>query len=147
MAAVAQAYPIASPDMNNTSNKRKRGTEDMPRNVRSNNTSSEEHDYSSLLQGISDTQDDSTRTAQAALAGAMDQGGYPEPGPFDANAAMNAGFGDAQSQGMGPPNPNMYTTPGQTPSKPGVGTPEWHKSRKDMHKEGKSYFKLSGAPC
>ena len=108
----------------------------MGRNVKTN-MSSEEQDYSSLLQGITDNQDDSTRTAQAALAGAMDQGGYPEPGSFDANAAMNAGFGDASAQGMGgPAYPTMNSTPSQTPTKPNVGTAEWHKSRKDMHKEG-----------
>ena len=129
--------------MNNTTNKRKRGNEEMGRNVRSNNVSSEENDYNSLLQGLTDSaQDDNTRTAQAALAGAMDQGGYPEPGTYDAkfdpNAPMNAGFGDVSSQGMGgPPNPSMYSTPSQTPSKPAVGSADWHKTRKDMHKEGK----------
>ena len=139
MAAAVLAFPLPPANMNNTSNKRKRAQEEMGRNVRSNNTSSEENDYSSLLQGISDTaQDDSTRTAQAALAGALNQGGYPEPSSFDAAAAMNSGFGDASPQDMtGPPNPAMYSTPSQTSSKPPVGTAEWHKSRKDMHKEGK----------
>ena len=138
MAAAISAYPIPTGAMNSVTNKRKRGNEEMGRNVRSNNISSEENDYSSLLQGISDTaQDDNTRTAQAALAGALDQGGYPEPSQFDANAAMNAGFGDASPQGMGGPNQAMYSTPNQTPNKPTVGSQEWHKSRKDMHKEGK----------
>ena len=137
MAALVRASPLPPTGMNNTSNKRKRANEEMGRNVRSNNTSSEE-DYSSLLQGITDTsQDDNTRTAQAALAGAMDQGGYPEPASFDTNAAMASGFGDASAQVMGAPGyPTMNSTPNQTPNKPQVGTAEWHKSRKDMHKEG-----------
>jgi hypothetical protein len=137
MAAAVHPSPILPLNMN--ANKRKRGNDDIGRNDRTNNTAPEDNDYSSLLQGIADTaQDDSTRTAQAALAGAMNQTGYPEPNPFDAGSAMGSGF-DATTGGLdGSPDANMYPTPTREGGeKPQVGTAEWHRTRKNMHKEGK----------
>ncbi|RMZ86039.1 hypothetical protein DV737_g307, partial [Chaetothyriales sp. CBS 132003] len=71
----------------------------------------------------------------AALAGAIGETSYPEPGSFDPNAAMSSGFGDASAQGLGGPQNPIYSPHSQMAVKPPVGTPEWHKSRKDMHKE------------
>lgn len=136
MTAVVRASPLLPDTMNNASNKRKRGAEDLGRNVKNNVAATSDEDYTNLLQGISEAQDDNTRTAQTALA--LDQTPYPEPSSFD--PTMNAGFGDA-SQGMGAANAGMYSTPGSTPSKPIVGSKEWQQGRKDMHKEGKKMIR------
>ncbi|RMD43530.1 hypothetical protein DV735_g1603, partial [Chaetothyriales sp. CBS 134920] len=155
MAYAAYApYPVPLDTMN-TTNKRKRGSEDIGRNVRTNNASSansgnnggannthapapatDDHDYSALLQGISESnQEDTARTAQAALAGAIGENSYPEPSSFEPNSGINSGFGDASAQGLGGPQNPIYSSHNQMVVKPPVGTPEWHKSRKDMHKE------------
>ncbi|RMZ88599.1 hypothetical protein DV736_g4165, partial [Chaetothyriales sp. CBS 134916] len=149
MASAAHTYPIPTVAMN-TANKRKRGSEDISRNVRTNNANSnntaavnnnatsttDDNDYSALLQGISESnQEDTARTAQAALAGAIGETSYPEPGSYDPNAGMSSSFGDASAQGLGGPQHPIYSPHNQMAVKPPVGTPEWHKSRKDMHKE------------
>ena len=132
-AAAVRSSPI--PGLPSASNKRKRGTEELGRNVKvTNSMSDQDTNYAALLQGIdSAAGDDSTRTAQAALAGAMDNVGYPEPS-FD-GSGMNAGFGDNAAQNFSDPS---YETPGQTPQKAVVGTPQWHQQRKENHKEGRS---------
>ena len=112
--------------------KRKRMNEDMGRHVKTAPT----HDdtfSAALLQGI-DANDDNTRTAQAALAGTMDNGGYPDNG-FDTGNGLNAAFGDT-SNNAGDTSGQGYDTPGQTPAKAQVGTPQWHTQRKENHKEG-----------
>ena len=135
-AAAVRASPI--PSAMSVGNKRKRGLEELGRNVKAATANTEqEPNYASLLQGIdSVTGDDSTRTAQAALAGALDNGGYPEPG-FDGGSGMNTGFGDNSTQNLGDASGQGYGTPGQTPNKPAVGTPQWHQQRKENHKEGR----------
>ncbi|RMZ83762.1 hypothetical protein DV738_g1041, partial [Chaetothyriales sp. CBS 135597] len=124
MASAAYYYPysysIPATTMN-TTNKRKRGSEDIGRNVRTNNAGSanngntaaannthasastaDDHDYSALLQGISESnQEDTARTAQAALAGAIGENSYPEPSSFEPNSGINSSFGDASAQGLG----------------------------------------------
>jgi hypothetical protein len=99
-------------------------------------------DVQQMLQGIDQhvmsTADDSTRTAQAALATPMQASTYPEPSSYQGTQGMQqgmqqgyddtpAGSGAAQfmeSHGQGSVN------------KPQVGSAEWHKQRKDNHKEG-----------
>jgi len=132
----------------NSSNKRKRGTSDQDagRNAKAQNTNGDhEASYAALLQGIDGAiaeADDSTRTAQAALAAPMGQSTYPEPGSFDPTAALPAGFDD------GSPSANFASGPqalmdarasvgsANNANKPPVGTAEWHQQRKDNHKEG-----------
>lgn len=136
MAAVVGNSIPATVGMN--SNKRKRGNEDIGRNIKDTPASQDQDNTYALLQGIDVSgNDESTRTAQAALAGTMADQAYPEPG-FDASG-MSTGFNDTPGGGMGGPQNagGMYSTPGQTPNKPGVGTPEWHEARKANHKEGK----------
>lgn len=136
-AAAVRSSPI--PPTMSATNKRKRGNEDLGRNVKAANANAEQDaTYAALLQGIENvTGDDSTRTAQAALAGAMNNTGYPEPG-FDSASGMNAGFGDSSPQNVGDVSGQAgYTTPGQTPNKPSVGSAQWHQQRKENHKEGR----------
>lgn len=134
----------------NANNKRKRGLGDQDggRSAKAQNTNGDhEASYAALLQGIdgpniSET-DDSTRTAQAALAAPMGQSTYPEPGSFDATAPLPSGFDD------GSPSANFASGPqalmdarasvgsANNAGKPPVGTAEWHQQRKDNHKEGK----------
>lgn len=134
----------------NANNKRKRGLGDQDggRNIKAQNTNGDhEASYAALLQGIDAPSiaeaDDSTRTAQAALAAPMDQSTYPEPGSFDATAALRAGFDD------GGPSANFASGPqalidarasvgsAHNANKAPVGTAEWHQQRKDNHKIGK----------
>ncbi|KIV77030.1 hypothetical protein PV11_08868 [Exophiala sideris] len=77
----------------NNNNKRKRGADqDAGRNAKVHNTNGEQDAYSALLQGLDPTvtEDDSTRTAQAALAAPMNQSAYPEPPAFDGAAALSS---------------------------------------------------------
>ncbi|EHY57011.1 basic helix-loop-helix protein [Exophiala dermatitidis] len=143
---------------NNNSNKRKRGPseQDDGRDAKQQNTNGD-HDpvnYAALLQGIDAMtgQDDSTRTAQAALAAPMEQSNYPEPTQYEGGPGMPTGFEDANqtslsqmSPGQGMPSgaPGMPTAQqalleargGSGAQKPAVGTAEWHQQRKDNHKE------------
>ena len=135
----------------NATNKRKRGLGDQDggRNVKAQNTNGDsEESYAALLQGIQASNipeaDDSTRTAQAALAAPMTQSAYPEPGAFGDTSALSGGFDD------GSPSANFGSGPqalldarasiggGNNQGKPPVGTAEWHQQRKDNHKEGRS---------
>ena len=134
MATIIGTSPISSNMM--STNKRKRGNEDLDRKAIRQN-SEQNNDYASLLQGLDATgNEESTRTAQAALAGTMGDQPYPDPG-FD-TSGMSASFNDGAATGMGAPQntPGIYGTPTQAGNKPGVGTPEWHESRKANHKEG-----------
>lgn len=117
-----------------TGNKRKRGNEDMGRPVKPAN---DEIFSAALLQDLGAVSgDDNTRTAQAALAGTMNNT-YPDTG-FDGDNGMNSGFGDGTSPNIGDTSGQAgYGTPGQTLGKPAVGTVQWHQQRKDNHKEGK----------
>ena len=122
----------AIPSTMSAGSKRKRGNEEMGRNVKS--MANDDSFSAALLQGI-ETSDDNTRTAQAALAGTMENTGYPDNG-FDGAGGMSAGFGD-NSGSVGDTSGQVgYNTPGQTPSKPTIGTPGWHQQRKESHKEG-----------
>lgn len=130
----------------NTGNKRKRGPgdQDVGRNAKAQNTNGE-HDhtnYSLLLQGDSILADDSTRTAQAALAAPMSQSAYPEPNAFEGATGLPTTFDDNNASaipGMGSAQALMEARGANTNAavKPAVGTAEWHQHRKDNHKEGK----------
>lgn len=94
----------------------------------------------SMLQGLDQHVlsggDESSRTAQAALATPLQASSYPEPGSFDA-LPTSGGFEDGtpSAQALATAQ-QMYGTP-QSGSKPVVGTDEWHQQRKNNHKEGK----------
>ncbi|KIX09881.1 uncharacterized protein Z518_00962 [Rhinocladiella mackenziei CBS 650.93] len=129
------------PQTANTNNKRKRGPgdQDAGRNAKAQNTNGD-HDtnYAALLQGIDPLAgaDDSTRTAQAALAAPMNQSTYPEPASFDGAANMPAGFDENDAPnitGMGTAQALLEARGAN--QKPAVGTAEWHQLRKDNHKE------------
>lgn len=133
--AMAAAAVGASPIANmGGSNKRKRGNEDMNRNVKAAN---DETFSAALLQDLGAvSNDDNTRTAQAALAGTMGNA-YPDTG-FDGDNGMTTGFGDGTSPNVGDGSGQAgYGTPNQNLGKPAVGTAQWHQQRKDNHKEGK----------
>lgn len=83
-------------------------------------------------------------TAAAALAGIYPQMTIPQPTGVSF-ATQDSGddrnqesFMDNSQQGG---DSFMDSTPsGRSGSKPAVGSEEWHKVRKDNHKEGKSHF-------
>jgi hypothetical protein len=129
----AQAVGPHPSTVMNQGGKRKRGNEDIGRNVK---VASDDAFSPTLLQGIGDVApDDNTRTAQAALAGAMDNT-YPSDANFDATAALTSDFGDtAQNVGTGN-GQTGYSTPVPNNGKPPVGTPAWHTQRKQNHKDG-----------
>jgi bHLH factor len=132
-----------NPTNNNNTNKRKRaGDQDVGRNAKLQNTNGEHDAYSALLQGLDPTgaEDDSTRTAQAALAAPMNQSAYPEHPTFvDGAAALSSAFDEGSPSAL----PNLGSAQalidarGNQSNKPAVGTAEWHQQRKDNHKEGK----------
>lgn len=133
------------------SNKRKRNLNDQDagRNMKAQNTNGDnnqtpDHIYASLLQGINDTtQDDNSRTAQAALQ--QQQSSYPEPNVFD-HAGVSAGFEDptvgmpqgAPHHQMNPAGQSIFDARQSQQNKPAVGSTAWHQLRKDNHKEGES---------
>jgi len=137
-----------------TSNKRKRGPSDQDggRNVKAPNTNGDGvlGDASGftavhqMLQGIDHngvtSGDDSTRTAQAALATPMQPSSYPEPGSFDGHGhGMGGAYDDgSQSSAQGGPGSTQQALydARQNANKPAVGTAQWHQQRKDNHKEG-----------
>ena len=143
------ANPTGGPS---TTNKRKRGAADQDgaRESKMQNTNTNgDHDttnYGLLLQGDGILADDNTRTAQAALAApGMNPSAYPEPNPnqgdtglsfnFDENSPTMAGMTTAQGLVDARGNPNSDNNE-QGGNKPAVGSQEWHKLRKDNHKEG-----------
>ena len=80
--------------------------------------------------------DDSTRTAQAALATPMQPSSYPEPSPYQGSAGMQQGYDDTPGSAAAQA---LYDTAGQrqgSGGKPQVGSDQWHQLRKDNHKEG-----------
>ena len=85
-----------------------------------------------LMQAIMPGEDDSSRTAQAALATPVQPNAYPEPGSFDDMPGSGGSFEDGTPANQG----QIYHTPGQSVGKPAVGTDEWHQQRKNNHKEG-----------
>jgi len=125
----------------NPNNKRKRGPadQDVGRNVRPQNTNGEHEAYTALLQGLDGLPeaDDSTRTAQAALAAPMNQSAYPEPNSFDGVTGMGATYDGNSPSGLAgmPTAQAVLEARGGQPVKPPVGTAEWHQQRKDNHKE------------
>jgi len=136
------------PTTANTNNKRKRGPGDQGagRELKTPNTNGDhETNYVALLQGGLDGMagaDDSTRTAQAALAAPMGPPSYPEPNAFDGASGLASGFDDSNlSVTMGTSTAQALNdaraSQGQGGNKPAVGTAEWHQQRKDNHKEGK----------
>lgn len=127
MAAAVRSSPVDS--MAQSSNKRKRGNEDMGRNIKENKPTNTEDEYA-LLQATVNL--DSQRAAQDAL-----NVPYPEPNVFD--AGLDATFANTSPpQSMSNPQHGLYSAGNDGDgAKPGVGTPEWHRARKDSHKEGK----------
>jgi len=133
------------------SNKRKRNSseQDLGRNMKlphtNGDSSAQDHMYVSLLQGITDNQDDPTRTAQAALQ-QQAQPQYPEPNVFD-HAGVSGGYDDhsvglsqagPQHAGFGGPGTqSIIDNRAASQNKPAVGSQAWHQQRKDNHKEGK----------
>lgn len=116
---------------------------------------------------------DPASTAVAALAGIYPTMTVPQPTDLtfanstvgtenDRNLDPSFGMGDQEGDASAQPDDsfdaNGSTNPGQlvhmpmnAPRKPAVGTDEWHRVRKDNHKEGKSKlgspFGSSHAPC
>ncbi|KAK7894451.1 basic helix-loop-helix protein [Exophiala xenobiotica] len=88
----------------NSNNKRKRGPGDQGggRESKAQNTNGDHQDYAALLQGLEGVTgtDDSTRTAQAALAAPMNQSAYPEPPSFDGAAALSSAFDENSPPAM-----------------------------------------------
>jgi len=135
------------PQTTNASNKRKRGLgdQDAGRNAKAQNTNGDhEPNYAALLQGSLQGMDgltgadDSTRTAQAALATPLGQSAYPEPTSFDGAAGMTNAFDEnspSAMTGMGSAQALLEARGGNNSNKPAVGTQEWHQQRKDNHKE------------
>ena len=148
-------------------NKRKRESIDQDNQIRSRraqNSANGDTDsliFNQLQAQISDdfgaSNDDSTRTAQAALATPSQNSTYPNPdSSFDASGMAQQMFGDESqtpgnlsqiTSGMGLTPQTPYTnargtgdsqSQSQTPisGKPTVGSREWHQQRKDNHKEG-----------
>ena len=133
------------------SNKRKRADQDAGRNPKAQNTNGNsglgDPSYApvhQMLQSIEQSVngmpggDESSRTAQAALATPLQQSAYPEPGSYDATPGLGT-FDDGSPTGhnLGTSEQALYgTRPGQSGEKATVGTPQWHQQRKDNHKEG-----------
>jgi hypothetical protein len=136
MSAAVRTSPVDT--MSQPAGKRKRGNEDVGRNIKDAKHTQPEDDYS-LLQGSVDF--DSQRAAQDALSVP-----YPD-NAFDSGLVEAAAFAsNSPTQSMNTPQHGLYSTPGPQPTpgaaasdggKPSVGTDEWHKARKDSHKEGK----------
>ncbi|OAP61306.1 hypothetical protein AYL99_03507 [Fonsecaea erecta] len=129
----------------NANNKRKRGLadQDVGRDTKVPITNGE-HDntnYGLLLQGDGILADDNARTAQAALAApGMNPSPYPEPNPDDTGAGLPFTFADGSPSVHGISSAQALAdarggTNTNTPSKPAVGSAEWHQLRKDNHKE------------
>jgi len=79
--------------------------------------------------------DDSTRTAQAALATPMQPSSYPEPSSYQGSAGMQQAYDDTPGSAAAQA---LYDAAGQrqgSGSKPQVGSDQWHQLRKDNHKE------------
>lgn len=131
MAAAVRSSPVDT--MAQPAGKRKRGNEDIGRNIKENKLTTADDDYS-LLQGTVDL--DSQRAAQDAL-----NVPYPETGVFD--AGLEAAFAsNSPPQGMNTNQHDLYPT--AAAAAPAInagdatkmGSPSWHKARKDSHKEG-----------
>ena len=130
-----------------TSNKRKRGPGDQDggRNTKAVNTNGNnamsDPSYApvDLIQGLGHHAmigvDDSSRTAQAALATPLQDSGYPEPGNFEGLAGTGSSLDDINSGQNMDSTTGMFDTP-QSGNKPTVGSDEWHNQRKNNHKEG-----------
>jgi hypothetical protein len=87
--------------------------------------------------------DDSTRTAQAALATPMQSSSYPEPSSYQGTSGMPQGYDDTPGSAAAQA---LYDVAGQRSGsgpKPQVGSEEWHQQRKDNHKEGTSSLRLA----
>ncbi|KKY19185.1 putative hlh dna binding protein [Phaeomoniella chlamydospora] len=139
------------------SNKRKREDNDQDdggRGVRShaNGDSTPVHNQEQiqqqLLQAIGQSNgvqdDDTARTAQAALATPMATSSYPAPDHSYDPSTHGLSYGDDPNQSppaglIGSTAHALYAArEASSPlitSKPAVGTPQWHQQRKDNHKE------------
>ncbi|TVY14939.1 Transcriptional regulator CBF1 [Lachnellula arida] len=98
-------------------------------------------DYSNLHHGLPDTQNGSAEHASSTAAAAL-AGIYPTmtiPQPTDVSFATQGSDGDrGESSFMDNSQQNDSFMENPTPSrgsKPAVGSDEWHKVRKDNHKE------------
>lgn len=139
--------------LSNTAQKRKRGEESADDTRRSHNKrispnsikqqedeSLQDYNLHQDQNGSAAHANNASSTAAAALAGI-----YPTmtiPQPTDVSFATQPS--DSNPEGSFMDNSQQEasfmensTTPGRT-SKPAVGSDEWHKVRKDNHKEGKS---------
>ncbi|KIW20674.1 hypothetical protein PV08_01251 [Exophiala spinifera] len=143
----------SDPKMSAANNKRKRlpGDQGLGRDAKAQNTNGDHQDYAALLQGLDAVSgaDDSTRTAQAALAAPMNSSAYPEPPSFEGAAALSSAFDENSPPAMptmgnmnnmgnnigGLPHNNIHGGRGSQSEKPAVGSAEWHQQRKDNHKE------------
>jgi transcriptional regulator CBF1 len=102
-------------------------------------------DYSNLHHGNPDNQNGSAEHASSTAAAAL-AGIYPTmtiPQPTDVSFATQGSDGDrgGESSFLDNSQQNDSFMENPTPtraSKPAVGSDEWHKVRKDNHKEGKS---------
>lgn len=132
MAAAVRSSPVDT--MAQPAGKRKRGNEDVGRNLKENKHTQPEDDYS-ILQSSVDL--DSQRAAQDALS-------YPEANVFDGSLEAFAAS-NSPPQSLNTPQQPIYAPPGPGPQPPAntsgekarVGSDEWHQARKDSHKEGK----------
>lgn len=98
----------------------------------------------SMDQHVMSVPDDSTRTAQAALATPMQSSNYPEPSSYQGTPGMQQGYDDTPGSAAAQA---LYDAAGQrqgSGSKPQVGSDQWHQLRKDNHKEGKVEAYSSG---
>ena len=150
---------------NNNNNKRKRDSSDMLDGSRSRKSlttngdvtnDNDEELHLQLLQGLGqevlqDQENDSARTAQAALSTGMQHNTYPPPdNSFDSATGLPHGLSSFDDSSNSPPTGFSAITPTQqalmaareatTPNhnKPAVGTQQWHQQRKDNHKEGET---------
>lgn len=151
--------------VSNTAQKRKRDSESAddtrrPSNKRVSPNSGKAHvgefgyqqdgfvetlqDYSNLHHGLPDNQNGSAEnassTAAAALAGIYPTMTIPQPTDVSfANQGSDGDRGDSSFMDNSQQNDSFMENPTPTTrSKPAVGSDEWHKVRKDNHKEGKS---------
>jgi len=128
--------------ISNTAQKRKRDSESADDTRRPNNKRvSPNSDYSNLHHGLPDIQNGSAEHASSTAAAAL-AGIYPTmtiPQPTDVSFATQGSDGDrGESSFMDNSQQNDSFMENPTPSrasKPAVGSDEWHKVRKDNHKE------------
>lgn len=155
-AAVMQSETF--PPMANT-NKRKRDSADQADNgrvsrsqevngeARRSNDATMSQISEQLLQSLGQNgeatpDEESQRTAQAALNTPMQPGSYPAPDPsFDSGSGGHYALSFPDGHDMTPSTASQLQAAREVTlniNKPAVGTNEWHAQRKNNHKEGES---------